>query len=468
MQGNQRESASAFRRAASAIAAALLAFALAFMAFDAGALRSAFASDEMTGDGLQQPVGGEDADSSGDPEGDDDPQGEAIGGGAQAAEEGAAPVEGEDAAAEGEQDAVDARAGPVGTDGEPQAQEAQVLGEGPDPVEQWGTAGGRAAIEHMHYGRDGHRAVFHQGRSMDDPLLEGLAIASEYGVGMHDRWPKASGGDGSNDPDGFGTAQYVTAQEDDGGQRYRYSADAYSLYGWFHADSEDVSDAPFDFGQGITRDTSIVARWRMAGMFDIAYSPVMDVPDGTVSGDIRVPLDGGYADLSPTYVMNTPENVESTDGGEYEFVGWRVVESFDEGAAVLDEGLYREGDGFVVDSGLAKGNVIHLQAVYEQTSDASGEPDSPDASGVEVSADADATGASGASAGIADGSAQGSAGEDAADASADASASAFPMTEDAAQALTVAIAGIALLSLGVALIARAMRQGRAKVPVEDE
>ena len=250
----------------------------------------------------------------------------------------------------------------------------------------------------------------------------------------------------SSDSDNFGNAVYVTAQSGDTGQRYSRSEDAYSLYGWFRVDSPARAEVPFDFNTPITEDTSIVARWRAAGMFDIAYNPTMDVADGSVTGDIDVMLDAGYADLSPTYVMNTPENIESTTGDEYTFSGWQVVENFDEGAEALDDELYVEGDGFVVDSDLATNNTIHLQAVYEEVPKTPADtvdpstpttPSNPSASAgdnnVKVEGNTIVQRVSGTN-------------------------SALPKTGDEAQMLAIGIGGIALLALGVALIARAMRR----------
>ena len=261
----------------------------------------------------------------------------------------------------------------------------------------------------------------------------------------------------SSDTDKFGNAVYVTAQSGDAGQRYSRSEDAYSLFGWFRTDGAARADVPFDFNASITEDTSIIARWRAAGVFDIAYNATMEVEGGTVDGDIDTALDMGYADLSPTYVMNTPVNIESTDGDDYAFVGWKVVEHFGEGAGQLMDGLFVEGDGFVVDSGLATNNTIHMQAVYEETPDepaAPGEPTDPadPADPATPSAPSDSGTSTGGNATV-----QGSAITQ----QVSGDRSLLPKTGDDARALAVAVDGFALAALGVALIARALRKADA-------
>ena len=176
-------------------------------------------------------------------------------------------------------------------------------------------------------------------------------------------------------------------------------------------------------------------------MFDIAYNPTMNVEGGEVTGDIDTVLDPGYADLSPTYVMNTPENIEATDGFDYEFVGWQVVEHFDEGADVLDDGLYVEGDGFVVDSELATNNTIHLQALYEQLP---AEPETPTDPTDPTGPETPVTPATPTAPTTPAATAQ--------------ERAIFPKTGDEMQMLAVGMAGMTFLSLGVALIARAMRR----------
>lgn len=254
----------------------------------------------------------------------------------------------------------------------------------------------------------------------------------------------------STDDDKFGNADYVVAQPGESGQRYSYSEDAYSLFGWYKIEDTGRALVPFDFGEPITEDTSIVARWQAAGMYDIAYDPTVDVEGVTVSGDIDTMLDAGYADLSPTVIMNTPVNIEATDGDEYEFLGWQVVESFDEGADVLVDELYAEGDGFIVDSELARDNTIHMQAVYEETAD-NPDPGDPDDPGTPADPDDPGTTIDDPDTIIVEGDTitqQVLGGK----------RSLLPKTGDEMQMLAVGIGGFALLALGVALIARAMRR----------
>ena len=270
------------------------------------------------------------------------------------------------------------------------------------------------------------------GETLDYIDVERHYVADDNGTFVYDYETEAT------DDDDFGTAAYKTAQAGDDGQRYSWSENAYSLYGWFKVSDLARAEVPFDFNAGIVEDTSIVARWRAVGMFDIAYNPTMNVEGGEVTGDIDTVLDPGYADLSPTYVMNTPENIEATDGFDYEFVGWQVVEHFDEGADVLDDGLYVEGDGFVVDSELATNNTIHLQALYEQLPaepETPTDPTDPETPVTPATPTAPTTPAATAQ-----------------------ERAIFPKTGDEMQMLAVGMAGMTFLSLGVALIARAMRR----------
>lgn len=271
------------------------------------------------------------------------------------------------------------------------------------------------------------------------------------------------------DSDGYGVAAYEPAEDGMSGDRYRYEPGIYSLYGWYRAGETALANEPFDFSEPITEDTSIIAEWRSAGVFDIAYDASVEVDGDFVNADIDTMLDAGYADLSPTYIMNTPEDIVSESGDEYVFAGWQVVEGFESGDGALADELYLEGDAFLVDSDLARNNTIHLQAVYESVEDPSDEPAEPadpivPADPADPAGPADPVdptspvGPSGA------GAVQPAPSTSLVDTAAESGL--LPKTGDMAQVLAMAIGGIALLAFAVAMFARAIRRGVASIHID--
>ena len=266
------------------------------------------------------------------------------------------------------------------------------------------------------------------------------------------------------DQEGSGYARYVPAASDSDEKRYRFSEGAYTLFGWFELRDGVLSTVPFDFGAPVTRDTAVVARWKSEGVFDIVYNPVMKIDGGTVSGSIETRLDDGYADLSPTFITNTPTGIEADDGREWRFIGWQVVDAYGSDV-VLDETLYQANDRFMVDSSLARDNVIHLQALYEPVPDEGGEtpatpPNVETQGGDEGDTESEAVGDSQSGAvesGEASTNAQRAAGE-----------ALLPKTGDEVLMLAVGAGGVMLISLGVALTAYAVRRRHDELIADNE
>ena len=145
-------------------------------------------------------------------------------------------------------------------------------------------------------------------------------------------------------------------------QKYKEATtdDYYSLVGWYNTKTGTI----YDFDSIITGPTSIQAKWRRSGTFDIRYNPVQHIGDVTVSGTITHEQDPGYADQSVTTILNTPTGITSTDNVTYIFKGWQVVNNFED-CEVLDETYYAQGDDFTVDAAISTDHHIFMQAVYE-------------------------------------------------------------------------------------------------------
>ena len=145
-------------------------------------------------------------------------------------------------------------------------------------------------------------------------------------------------------------------------QKYKEATtdDYYSLVGWYNTKTGTI----YDFDSIITGPTSIQAKWRRSGTFDIRYNPVQHIGDVTISGTITHEQDTGYADQSVTTILNTPTGITSTDNVTYVFKGWQVVNNFED-CEVLDETYYKQGDDFTVDAAISTDHHIFMQAVYE-------------------------------------------------------------------------------------------------------
>lgn len=138
------------------------------------------------------------------------------------------------------------------------------------------------------------------------------------------------------------------------------SDDYYSLVGWYNT----ATGAVYDFSSEITGPTSIQARWRRSGTFDIWYNPVTTVGDVRVSGTIGNEQDAGYADKANTTILNKPSDITGDDGKGYVFKGWQLVNNFTD-CTPLSDTLYQQGDDFLVDAAQSTDHKVFLLAVYE-------------------------------------------------------------------------------------------------------
>jgi len=179
----------------------------------------------------------------------------------------------------------------------------------------------------------------------------------------------------ATDDDGFGVAAYEPiGSGETTGERYRPDDGAYSLFGWYLQGQS--SEGPFDFSTPIVSDVTLVAKWRALGSFDLAYRVDAKVDGDAVTGTLEQPTDAGYADLSPTFLQAAPSAIASESGAPYRFVGWMITDGFSNDATALVDEIYAAGAPFTVDSELARGNVIHVQAVYTPLGNDGGESES--------------------------------------------------------------------------------------------
>ena len=146
------------------------------------------------------------------------------------------------------------------------------------------------------------------------------------------------------------------------------SDDYYSLVGWYNTDTGAV----YDFSSEITGPTSIQARWRRSGTYNIWYNAVTTVGKAHVFGTIQIEQDAGYADKANTTILNKPSDIKGDDGKGYVFKGWQLVNNFTD-CKPLSDTLYQQGDDFLVDATQSTDHELFLLAVYEPA-DNSDEP----------------------------------------------------------------------------------------------
>ena len=189
-------------------------------------------------------------------------------------------------------------------------------------------------------------------------------------------------------------ALYIDKQEDDvTPQLYRKcnSKENWVFLGWFKNDES----VPYNFNDPVTEAFSLTAKWRLDGGYTIQYTPEywlyseethdtymingnMDTwtdPDPNAANGEFTYTDGAKTTIykQPTHLTKNGAPVEDNS---INFLGWRIVSvSTTEvnGQTVvtyspMNPNLFDPGDDFYVDVQYADGNnVIHMQAVYEET-----------------------------------------------------------------------------------------------------
>lgn len=187
---------------------------------------------------------------------------------------------------------------------------------------------------------------------------------------------------------------YVAKQKDGTTpQIYRKtnSKETWVFLGWF----TDGSTMPYDFTTPITGPLTLTAHWRLDGGYTIQYTPEywLDSSDGNrymINGEMNAWIDPdpnattgafSYTDGALTTVYKQPtdltKNGQVVNDNSVNFLGWRVVSvstSVVNGQTIqtytpLEDGvLYDPGDDFTIDVQFAdSNNIIHMQAVYEET-----------------------------------------------------------------------------------------------------
>ena len=145
--------------------------------------------------------------------------------------------------------------------------------------------------------------------------------------------------------------------------------DNWAFVGWYNA----ADDKVYDFDQAIEGETSIYAKWRRSGLFNVYYHTQNVVNDVEVNGQIDGDLIGrdyNFADQAVTKVAFTPTHVTP----KYVFLGWKLAKpaGFDAdhpGSSEFVGDLIKQGDDFTIDANYADGNHnIHLVAFYELAS----------------------------------------------------------------------------------------------------
>ncbi len=169
------------------------------------------------------------------------------------------------------------------------------------------------------------------------------------------------------------------------------SQETWVFLGWF----KDNETIPYNFSDPITDSFALTAKWRLDGGYTIQYTPEfwMDGSDGNrylINGEMQTWTDPdpfaaagafSYTDGAATTVYKQPtdltKNGQAITDNSVNFLGWRVVSvstTVVNGQSIktytpLEDGiLYDPGDDFIVDVQYADStNVIHMQAVYEET-----------------------------------------------------------------------------------------------------
>ena len=161
--------------------------------------------------------------------------------------------------------------------------------------------------------------------------------------------------------------------------------------GWF----KDNDDKPYNFNDPVEGSFTLTAHWRLDGGYTIQYTPVywLDSEDSNrylINGAMDEWIDPdpdaatgafSYTDGALTTVYKQPtdltKNGAPVEDNSINFLGWRIVSvstTTVNGQTVvtytpLEDGvLYDPGDDFIIDVQYADGNnIIHMQAVYEET-----------------------------------------------------------------------------------------------------
>ncbi len=158
--------------------------------------------------------------------------------------------------------------------------------------------------------------------------------------------------------------------------------------GWY----KDGETMPYNFGEPVSGPITLTARWRLDGGYRIQYTPEYYMENGDwINGEMEAwvdPQDGSavltYTDGAYTTVFKQPTNLTRNGANVVDnsliFRGWRVVSIrhtyADDGVTVigteyipLEDGVfYDPNDDFTIDVQYAdSSNIIHMQAVYEDT-----------------------------------------------------------------------------------------------------
>ncbi|MBR5041023.1 MAG: InlB B-repeat-containing protein [Clostridiales bacterium] len=169
------------------------------------------------------------------------------------------------------------------------------------------------------------------------------------------------------------------------------SQENWVFLGWF----KDNDTMPYIFSDPVSTSFTLTAHWRLDGGYTIQYMPEnwLESSDGNrylINGAMQAWIDPdpaastgafSYTDGASTTVYKQPTNL--TQNGEeitdntVNFLGWRLVSvsrttingQVVETYTPLEDGvLYDPGDDFVIDVQYAdSNNIIHMQAVYEET-----------------------------------------------------------------------------------------------------
>ncbi|MBO4747707.1 MAG: InlB B-repeat-containing protein [Clostridiales bacterium] len=169
------------------------------------------------------------------------------------------------------------------------------------------------------------------------------------------------------------------------------SQENWVFLGWF----KDNDNVPYVFSEPVSTSFTLTAHWRLDGGYTIQYMPEnwLESSDGNrylINGAMQAWIDPdpsastgafSYTDGASTTVYKQPTNLtkngEETTDNSVNFLGWRLVSvsrTVINGQVVetytpLEDGvLYDPGDDFVIDVQHAdSNNIIHMQAVYEET-----------------------------------------------------------------------------------------------------
>ncbi|MBQ7521182.1 MAG: InlB B-repeat-containing protein [Clostridia bacterium] len=193
-------------------------------------------------------------------------------------------------------------------------------------------------------------------------------------------------------------ALYVDKKDDGSGpQLYRMnnSKETWVFLGWF----KDGESMPYNFSDPVKNSFRLTAHWRLDGGYIIQYTPEywLESADGNtylINGDMDSWLDPttqdgllSYTDGAATKIFKQPtnltKNAAAVTDNSINFLGWRLVSvtttldgsgnpivtytplEFDEGGNPV---YHDPGDSFTIDVQFAdSNNVLHMQAVYEET-----------------------------------------------------------------------------------------------------